>query len=343
MEPSETSVLCGGVVVNPGDLVFGDENGAVVEGWRVTRGTGECCFARDVVIYLRRSKVFKKNSLSETIQFCEARALFKIIGIGDNVVDRYLHLNMMFPGGNSVNVPVLARRLGAEAAYIGVLGSDEAGGLVKSSLAIEGVDISRVKVIDGPNGAADVNLVEGERVFVGGEGGVSKNIFLTDDDLAFASGFDLIHSSVYSYLEHLLPAMRGVGVPISYDFSEKCGDDYIDETMKYVDYAFFSGGECSLGDARLMLERAVAKGATVALVTLGARGAVAYDGKSFFEQGVVKADVIDTMGAGDAFIARFLFGVFTGEGVPDAMSAAAGYAAKNCAHMGTFGYGAPIR
>jgi fructoselysine 6-kinase len=268
--------------------------------------------------------------------------LFKIIGIGDNVVDRYLHLDTMFPGGNSVNVPVLARRLGASAAYIGVLGNDAAGELVKNSLLAEGVDISHVKIADGVNGSADVNLVNGERVFIGGNGGVSKDISLSNDDLEFASNFDLIHSSVYSFLERLLPSVRGVGVPVSYDFSEKCGSDYIDAIIKYVDYAFFSCADSPLDDAKRLLERSAARGAKMALATRGAEGAIAFDGNTFYEQGVVQARVVDTMGAGDAFIARFLYGIFSGETAGAAMKAAAEYAAKNCAHMGTFGYGTPI-
>lgn len=268
--------------------------------------------------------------------------MLKIIGIGDNVVDRYLHLNTMFPGGNAVNVPVLAKRLGAVASYIGVLGNDAAGELVKNALVTEGVDISHVKIAEGANGSADVNLVDGERVFIGGDGGVSKHISLSNDDLAFASGFDLIHSSVYSYLERLLPLMRGVGVPISYDFSEKCGSDYIDATIKYVDYAFFSRADSSLDDIKRLLERSVERGAKMALVTRGMEGAIAYDGNAFCEQGVIQTNVVDTMGAGDAFIARFLCGIFSGEATSAAMKGAAEYAAKNCAHMGTFGYGNPI-
>lgn len=42
----------------------------------------------------------------------------KIIGVGDNTVDVYLHQGKMYPGGNSVNVPVLCRKAGAEAAAL---------------------------------------------------------------------------------------------------------------------------------------------------------------------------------------------------------------------------------
>ena len=52
----------------------------------------------------------------------------KLLGIGDNVLDDYRWRQELYPGGNSVNVPVLARRYdGSTAAYIGVLADDGAG------------------------------------------------------------------------------------------------------------------------------------------------------------------------------------------------------------------------
>lgn len=43
----------------------------------------------------------------------------KIAGIGDNVIDRYMNMGIMFPGGNAVNVAAHAALLAAEAAYVG--------------------------------------------------------------------------------------------------------------------------------------------------------------------------------------------------------------------------------
>ena len=33
----------------------------------------------------------------------------KVIGIGDNVCDKYIHLNTMFPGGQALNFAVYAK------------------------------------------------------------------------------------------------------------------------------------------------------------------------------------------------------------------------------------------
>ena len=42
----------------------------------------------------------------------------KVIGIGDNVCDKYVHLKTMFPGGQALNFAVYAKMLGADASAL---------------------------------------------------------------------------------------------------------------------------------------------------------------------------------------------------------------------------------
>ena len=35
--------------------------------------------------------------------------MIKVLGLGDNVVDKYMHIKTMYPGGNALNIAVLAR------------------------------------------------------------------------------------------------------------------------------------------------------------------------------------------------------------------------------------------
>ena len=49
----------------------------------------------------------------------------KVIGIGDNVCDKYYPAKIMYPGGQAMNFSVYAKMLGADAAYMGVFGRDE--------------------------------------------------------------------------------------------------------------------------------------------------------------------------------------------------------------------------
>ena len=47
----------------------------------------------------------------------------RVIGIGDNVCDKYYPSKIMYPGGQAMNFSVYAKKMGADSAYMGVFGS----------------------------------------------------------------------------------------------------------------------------------------------------------------------------------------------------------------------------
>ena len=99
----------------------------------------------------------------------------RVIGIGDNVCDKYEHLRLMFPGGQAANFAVYAGMLGAESAYMGVFKRDEVAEHVIATLDELQVEHSRCRQYEGENGYARVTLVDGDRVFLGSnKGGVLK-------------------------------------------------------------------------------------------------------------------------------------------------------------------------
>ena len=64
----------------------------------------------------------------------------RVIGIGDNVCDKYYPAMMMYPGGQAMNFSVYAKMLGADSAYMGVFGRDEVADHVIHTLDELGVD-----------------------------------------------------------------------------------------------------------------------------------------------------------------------------------------------------------
>ena len=68
--------------------------------------------------------------------------MIRILGLGDNVVDRFLDRGRMYPGGQAMNVAVYASMLGAESGYLGVFGTDEMAMLNKAVLKELHVDTS---------------------------------------------------------------------------------------------------------------------------------------------------------------------------------------------------------
>ena len=88
----------------------------------------------------------------------------KIACVGDNCIDFYDETGMACPGGNPVNVAVYARRLGAETAYLGAVGTDRFGDMLMERLEAEHVDISHVQRLEGPSALCHVTMREGDRV-----------------------------------------------------------------------------------------------------------------------------------------------------------------------------------
>ena len=266
-----------------------------------------------------------------------------MIGVGDNVVDCYLDQRMYYPGGNAVNVAVNCRRNGANpVAYLGVFGDDPEAEHIKRCLDLEGVEWRRSRKVYAASGHPGVSLSsDGDRIFVGGPKDTAQHILrirLIPPDLDYIGGFDLCHSSCYSGIEPELAALAE-RVDISYDFSTRSEDAYIDEVCPHARLAFFSGA--ALTDERLdsIIERCHDRGTEIVGLTLGAKGALfSRRGKRYF-QPVAKAEtVVDTMGAGDSFIAGFLTRYYDTEDMVASLDYAAGRAAATCGFYGGFGY-----
>lgn len=269
--------------------------------------------------------------------------MVRVIGIGDNVCDRYYPAMVMYPGGQAMNVAVFAKMLGADAAYLGVFGRDSMAEHVILTLDELGVDRSRCRQYDGENGYSKVHLEGGERRFImSNRGGVAREhpLELDAQDLRYIGGFDVAHTSNNGHFDSQLGKVRSLGVPVSYDFSWRWRESYYREVVApLADFAFFSGGDAPLDEVKVACEEFSSCGPRVVVGTLGGRGAVAYDGSRFYYQGARPAKAVDTLGAGDSFAAAFLVSYLTDGEIGPAMESGAEHAARTCEVHGAFGHG----
>ncbi len=263
----------------------------------------------------------------------------QLLAVGDNVVDCYPDLGVMFPGGNTVNVAVHARRTGAASAYLGVVGTDAAGDLVRGSLVAEGVDTALVRTIEGANAFAVVRVVEGNRVFESGEIGVSR-FRVGDADLERAAAVDVVHTGECSMTEKDLPRLSEVARLLSFDFSERPWE-YVEEHAPLVSVAVLSAASVE-EDPVLLARRVASLGPRVVAVTQGPGGATLLADGRVYRAPAGAGPVVDTLGAGDAFIARLLVGLARGEQPEALLPAATAYATASCAEHGAFGHEAGL-
>ncbi len=265
----------------------------------------------------------------------------RLLGIGDNTVDVYVDRGMQYPGGNAVNVAVQARRLGLEASYLGCLGDDARGDLIGRSLIQERVDISRMRRLSGPNAFSRVAHRGQDRQFIGSDPGVRGRYGLGPDDDAFIAAHDLAHTSVHSDIEDELPRIRAHAPLLSYDYSEHLARPGKEATLRFVDIAFLSCPGAAEADCRALAQHVAARGPSLVVVTRGALGACALAGGAHHTCGVHPADIVDTLGAGDAFIAGFLAAHLERWPIPACLDRAAANAALACGGRGAYGHGEP--
>jgi len=156
--------------------------------------------------------------------------MLRVLGLGDNVVDKYMHIRTMYPGGNALNFAVYAKMFGMEAGYLGVFGDDEAAAHVYDTIRGLGLELSHCRFYPGENGYAEVRLDNGDRVFIGSnKGGVSREhpLELTAMDRAYIAGYDIVHTSIFSYIEDELPLIRQASSFVSMDFSDRADEEYL--------------------------------------------------------------------------------------------------------------------
>ncbi|WP_341522521.1 PfkB family carbohydrate kinase [Pseudomonas sp. G.S.17] len=263
----------------------------------------------------------------------------QLIAVGDNTVDVYLHRQKEYPGGNALNVAVFAARLGARSAYLGCVGDDDHGRWLLEVLKAESVDVSRCRTLPGASAWACVDSMDGERVFLGSDSGVCHQLHIDSQALACIAAYPLAHTSLYSGLQNSLAQIRQASGVLSFDFSDNWDEYDWRALIAHVDIAFFSAADLDSEAARQLASSMLALGPKVVVVTRGAHGALALDDYGFREQVSLPCEVVDSMGAGDGFIAAFLLAWQGGASLAECLLQGVDFAAHVCAGEGGFGHG----
>ena len=243
----------------------------------------------------------------------------RIAAVGDNCMDVYDNTGEAFPGGNPVNVAVYVKRMNGESSYTGLVGTDDYGKFTIEAISAKGVDISHVKVLDGRTAITHVEIKNGDRVLGEYEEGVMADFKLTEEDIDFLCSHDLVVTGIWGMVESELHKIKERGIPVAFDFADKPDHEITHEALPYVDYAFFSDDSKSDEELHEFMKYIKEKGPGVVVVTRGEKGSMAYDGIQFTKFGIIECEVVDSMGAGDSYIAGFIMGVLEGKSILECM------------------------
>ncbi len=260
-------------------------------------------------------------------------------------------------GGAESNVAIALQRLGTPASWIGRVGADSLGERVLRELRGEGVDIHPIVDPDAATGLMlkERRTADATRVWYYRTGSAGSRLDPADLPAQLISRASLLHvtgiTAALSMTAHatVLEAVRlalAANVPISFDVNHRHslwqGRDPsgIYRELAAVASIVFAGED----EARIIapdvqdvkeLAAAIARlGPTQVVIKLGADGCFALIDGIEYAQPAVPIRVVDTVGAGDAFVAGYLAEFIAGEDVEMRLRTAVATGAFACLTSG---------
>jgi fructoselysine 6-kinase len=251
----------------------------------------------------------------------------KVAAVGYSCMDVYENLNESYPTGNGVDFVLNLAKYGIQSSVVSVVGTDEYGKSMIQTLSKRNVDTSHLRVMNGETAVIKMSLIDNDRVHGDETEGVMANFSLTEDDFEFIKKHHYIHTDLFGRVYGLLPIFRDAGCEVIFDFSTYLDDKDLFHILPNVDYAFFSYTQHD-SYIESFLKDVKKAGTKIATATLGENGSISYDGIKFYNHGIVPVNVVNTVGAGDAYIAGFMYGIMNGKSIPECQKSGAELSSK---------------
>src|SRR4051794_10549735 len=218
-------------------------------------------------------------------------------------------------------------RLGVDVTLHCLIGDDEHGERIRAGLTTAGV---RLSVVPDPTGSGrHVNLMDvaGRRMSFLLHVGDRTARFDGPDVEAMIAPADEVLIAITDAARPVLEIARRVGKRTWTDLHATDGERDWERDFWTADRVFFSGER--LADPRPFMTRLRDDGRELVVCTLGERGAIALTGDGHWIEvpAVPVATVVDTNGAGDAFLAGVVFGDLRGLPIERSLAIAARVAA----------------
>ncbi len=268
-------------------------------------------------------------------------------------------------GGAEANATIAAARLGATARFISRVGNDAIGDAIRRGLQSEGID-TRLAVDEGRTTGVMVKervTAFRQRVTYWRSGSPASALTaddVTNDDLADAkcllvTGVTLALSpDMPAHVERLFHRARSAGTVIALDlnyrsrlWSVEAARAAYRRIAPMADLLFAGVEEARIVDDRARDRRSAVAvleglGGEAWVATAGADGAAAGAGADRVERDALSVPVVDTVGAGDAFVGAFLADWLAGQPLDRCLETAVAAGAHTCMSEGDW-EGSPSR
>lgn len=230
-------------------------------------------------------------------------------------------------GGSAGNTVAALNQFGGKSYYSCLVAKDDLGKFFIDDLQKNGIG-TNLKVDDCPQGHTGRCLVMTSpdalrtmNTFLGVNAEFSEihvdEHAIADSSYVYMEGYLVASPKGFEAMKATKRLAQKHQVPVSITFSDPSMVKYFGQQMKEivgegVDLLFCNDEEAmiftntdSLADAREKLRKVARR----FVITLGANGALIFDGDTFIQIEPYKVEAIDTNGAGDMFAGAFMFGI----------------------------------
>lgn len=270
---------------------------------------------------------------------------------GETVTDAVLSTHN---GGKGANQAAAVALLGGSVVFLGRVGDDELGGPLVEALEEKGVDVSLVRSVEGLHtGSAFITLTpDGENAITVAPG-ANRGISPEDVDAAGAEiggskvfvtqmevPAECVARAVEVSLEHGTRALLNLAPPRDLPEGTLAGLDPL--VVNEHEAAFLLGEKVEgMEGAKDAAARLLSMGPVSAVITLGAAGAVFAQDDETAHLPTPETEVVDTTGAGDAFVGALAVMLSRGRSMREAVAYAVRVGTAAVAVEGAQGFEVP--
>ncbi len=277
---------------------------------------------------------------------------FCVVGLGEMLWD-------VFPtgpvfGGAPANFACHAAALGADAAMVSSVGTDDLGDRAIAALSERGVDISAVaRSSQHPTGTVQVHLSEGGQPDYEITRHVAWDYVPWSPEVETLAGkadavcfgslaqrCETTRETIQRFVRTTRPdCLRVFDVNLRQDFFDK---EILRESLELANVLKLNDEEAPIVASSCLgessgdpIDRLIeAFDLRLVALTLGSKGAVLVAGDKRHEQPAVETQIADTVGAGDSFTAAMILGTLMGQPLAETAARAATVASYVCSQPG---------
>ena len=289
-------------------------------------------------------------TFSDVVTLGETMGLMKAETPGPLAQVSSLSLGM---GGSESNFAIALRRLGTSVTWVGRVGDDSLGELVLRELAAEGVIVDPLRDAAAPTGLMikERRTLDQLKVWYYRSGSAGSRLSREDVPAERIANAKILHltgitpalsPSAAEAAQYALDVARESGVMVSFDlnyraalWSAKEAGGVFRSFIAQADVVFAGDDEAAIAvgpseDSLELARRVAALGPSQAIIKRGAAGCAAVIDGTEYRQDAVRVNAIDTVGAGDAFVAGYISDHLAGASVEERLLTAVRTGAFAC-------------